>query len=350
MDNDRSGKKGYEMEEHLRNYFNKSGYYVIRGVPFNFGEADTTDIDLWIYTRSSSLHRNISVVDIKNKKAPKAMERLLWVYGLKKAVQADNAIIATTDKRQLVKDFGQKLSVQVLDGNFLNKLKNTQGRPNGRVTEEQFFDLFSDAELAKLDGDWKSKLTFAKSFFSSGISYNTCNALIEEAQFFANKIIETTTRRDLATRCFYLLCSYISICIDYLLKDIAFLDHAPRTEELMNGFTYGSSGKGGTKKTIENALSLVEQYSDSDSLSVAKIRTKIERDLDNLGTNILAEYFSKPESFRPLVEIAKELELAAYQDKIIPFSELSLNLKSQVFVFLDFWKINRTQFIDKLSQ
>lgn len=350
MNSESNGKKGFEMEEHLRHYFNKSGYYVIRGVPFNFGQSDTTDIDLWIYARSSSLHRNISVVDIKNKKVPKAMERLLWVYGLRKAVNADSAIIATTDKRQLVKDFGQKLGVQVLDGNFLNKLKNTQGRPNGRISEEQFFDLFTDAELAKLDGDWKSRLNYAKSFFSSGISYNTCNALIEEAQFFANKILETTSRLDLATRSFYLICSYISICIDYLLKDVAFLDHKPRTEELMNGFMYGSSGKGGTKKIIENALSLVEQYSDSDSLSVAKIRSKVEKDLDKLGTNILAEYFSKPESYRSLVDVAKELELAAYQEKVIGFSDLNLNVKSQIFVFLDFWGIKRTTFINKLSR
>ena len=38
--------KGPRMEELLRSYFIKAGYYVARGVPFIYEGFDVTDIDL----------------------------------------------------------------------------------------------------------------------------------------------------------------------------------------------------------------------------------------------------------------------------------------------------------------
>ena len=37
--------KGPKMEELLRSYFLKAGYYVVRGVPFVYEGFDVTDID-----------------------------------------------------------------------------------------------------------------------------------------------------------------------------------------------------------------------------------------------------------------------------------------------------------------
>lgn len=44
--------KGQKMEEILRIYFLKSGYYVSRGIPFKYRNFDVTDIDLWLYNGS----------------------------------------------------------------------------------------------------------------------------------------------------------------------------------------------------------------------------------------------------------------------------------------------------------
>jgi hypothetical protein len=74
--------KGYLMEELLRNYFLRSGYYVVRGVPFVYEGFDVTDIDLWLYSRTSSVSREVTIVDSKNKKTPQAIEGIFWVQGL----------------------------------------------------------------------------------------------------------------------------------------------------------------------------------------------------------------------------------------------------------------------------
>ncbi len=80
--------KGYRMEESLRSYFLKTGYYVVRDVPFVYGGFDITDIDLWLYGRASSVSREITIVDAKNRRTPQAMERIFWVQGLRQATNA----------------------------------------------------------------------------------------------------------------------------------------------------------------------------------------------------------------------------------------------------------------------
>ncbi|VCV83952.1 hypothetical protein BANRA_01843 [Escherichia coli] len=84
------------MEELLRDYFMQAGYYVVRGVPFVYEGFDITDIDLWLYSRTSSISREITIVDIKIK--TQAIERIFWTKGLAEAVGAGNAIVASTEK------------------------------------------------------------------------------------------------------------------------------------------------------------------------------------------------------------------------------------------------------------
>lgn len=94
------------MEELLRNYFLNLGYYVIRGVKYKYEGFDITDVDLYLYGRSSSLTRERINVDIKNKKTPQAFERILWVNGLKELLKFDSCIVATTDQRSVINAFG----------------------------------------------------------------------------------------------------------------------------------------------------------------------------------------------------------------------------------------------------
>lgn len=90
--------KGYKMEELLRIYFLQVGYYVVRVVPFVYEDFEVTYIDVWLYGRASSVSREITIVDSKNKKTPQAIEQIFWVQELKLATKATNPIVATNDK------------------------------------------------------------------------------------------------------------------------------------------------------------------------------------------------------------------------------------------------------------
>src|SRR5205085_8304786 len=103
--------KGDDAEELLREYFLCLNYYVARGVHFTYGGEDITDVDLWLYQRQSPVSRQRINVDIKNKKTPQAIERILWARGLQATLGLDQCIVATTDNRPTVVDFGRDHNV-----------------------------------------------------------------------------------------------------------------------------------------------------------------------------------------------------------------------------------------------
>lgn len=195
--------KGHIAEELLRAYFSKAGYYAIRGVPFSYEGFDVTDIDLWLYSRASSVSREITIVDAKNKKTPQAIERIFWVHGLKSATKATNAIIATTDKRPEVKAFGKELDIVVLDGSFLARLGSRDGLDPLRLSDEELSSSLESYSLGKFDGNWKGKISFCKSLLSKGLTFDNCNEWLNQGKFFAENAASNLQQRENALRCLY---------------------------------------------------------------------------------------------------------------------------------------------------
>jgi hypothetical protein len=334
--------KGYLAEELLRAYFSRAGYFVVRGVPFTYEGFDVTDIDLWLYSRSSSVSREIAIVDAKNKKTPQAIERIFWIKGLQKAVGASKAIVATTDRRPEVKDFGKELDVVVLDGNFLARLGSPEGYNPSRLSDEEFFQIVADYTLGKLDGDWKGRVRLCKGLLSKGLTFDNCNAWLGHAKFFALNSMENQRQRVLALRCLYMICSFVALSIDYLLEELAFVEQQERATLLKEGFTYGSRGRSGLKKVLEIALGLVEQHAEDGALTSRQVRSSVERQLDSLQVDILAEYFSKPGVGRGLFAVAKEFEQLSMQRVFVEHSSASVELKSMLYCLMDHWSIDRS--------
>lgn len=341
----RKSDKGQKMEETLRIYFLKSGYYVARGVPFKYKSYDVTDIDLWLYNRASSVSREITIVDVKNKKTPLAIERIFWVKGLQRAVNATNALVATTDKRPEVKEFGKEMDVFVLDGNFLNKIKKYENHLEHRITNEEMYSMLDDYSLGKLDGNWKGKLIESESLLGLGLNFDNVNALIENARFFVNQILTKPSQKEIALRCFYKICSYIAITIDYLQRDLSFMEDVDtRKKALVEGFRYGTKGEKRIKQVIDMSLSFVEQYSDNGKVTANQARYNINKQLDSYQANILSDYFSNHEVLQSLFKSAILFEELSMNKKFINHANSSIEIKGLISVLLDFYSIGRVDF------
>jgi len=336
--------KGYQMEELLRNYFLKLGYYAVRGVPFIYEGFEVTDIDIWLYGRTSSFSREVIIVDSKNKKTPQAIERIFWVQGLRIATKASSAIVATTDRRQEVKDFGKKLNTTVLDGVFLSRLINSDNSNNDRLTDEDFYNEFSFYQLSKLDGDWKNRIKLSKSLLSMGLSFDSCNKWLIEGRFFAEQSITKQNQRELALRCLYLICSFIAVSVDFVMKEISFQEQPERIKLIKDGFTYGSRGNAGVNKMINLAMGLVEQHATDGKVISQQVRRSVEHQFEQLNTGILAEYFSRNEVSRSLFNVARELEKMAMSRHFFTHQMASVETKSLLFCLLDYWGIARNYF------
>src|SRR4051812_8673108 len=98
--------KGAQLEEVVRAYFAKQGFFAIRSLPLRFDGEDVTDIDVWVYARQSASVRVRVVVDVKNKKTPRALERILWTKGLQALTGADRSFVVTTDAGPHIVRFG----------------------------------------------------------------------------------------------------------------------------------------------------------------------------------------------------------------------------------------------------
>lgn len=336
--------KGYQMEESLRNYFLKAGYYVVRGVPFIYENFDVTDIDIWLYSRNSPVSREITIVDAKNKSTPKAIERIFWVKGLAMAANATSAIVATTEKRPEVKSFGHGLGVVVLDGTFISKLSTSESIITNRISDEELMAEIGTYDLNKLDGDWKGRVRLSKSLLATALTFDTCNEWLNQAKFFAEQAVTKENRRQTALRCLYLVSSFLAIGVDYCMKEISFLEPLDRSRIIKEGFTYGTRGSAGIKKITDLALGLVEQHTPGGVRISGQVRNSILSQFEKLNTSTLGEYFSKVEVSRTLFTVAKEFEQIAMNKEFQSHQDASPEVRSMLFCLLDFWGFDRSTF------
>lgn len=337
--------KGFVMEEALRSYFLQNGYYVSRGVPFRYDNFDITDIDLWLYHRTSPFSREVSIVDIKNKKTPQAIERIFWAQGLKSAIKANNAIVATTDRRREVTDFGRDLGIVVLDGSFLSRLDKLDNLLNERLTEEEFTALIQSYALEKMDGGWVSRIRLCKSLLASDLGFDICNEWLYHLGFFLEQAMTRPQQREIAYRCCFLVFSYLAIAVDYLLKEILFLEQPMRIQMLRDGFTFGDRGKAGMEQILDVTMNLVEQHADNGTSISAQVKSSIRKSLSSSNSAILAEHLSKNDVARSLFQVAVELENAAMSRGFIELMNIGIEAKSFILCIADYFGVERSRLL-----
>jgi hypothetical protein len=340
METNRNITKGELMEELIRNYFLNSGYYVVRGVKYRYEGNDITDVDLYLYGRSSSITRQRMNVDIKNKKSPQAFERILWANGVRELLGFDSCIVATTDQRPVIHKFGQLHKTIILDGAFIAKMRSNT-YPN-RLTEDEITSRFGQHRSYKTFGnkDWRFIYEESKSKLLSEQDFAGFNSELSYLGYFIEKIITDIQKREDATRLTYLILSHLLIIIDFILKDVAFLDTRDKEKKLSDGFKFGNLGREGVDKIISMAVQISGNRSASSFL----------KSLEGIPTDILKDFFSKNENTKNLFNWAKEFERIGYNKEFINPENIDTSLKGVISLFLDFFGIERKKFFDPFSK
>lgn len=326
--------KGEQMEELLRKYFMDSGYYVSRGAKYRFDGNDVTDVDLFLYMRESSMIRNRINVDIKNKKTPQAFERILWANGVMKLLQFDSCIVATTEKRTAVHSFGLLHKTVVLDGFFLAKLK-----PDGetRLSEEDLMEQLSKFTSYNFfkNKDWRFIYEASKSKLLSELDFSGFNSAIILSRYFIEKILVDEEKRSLALRMLYIVVSHSLIIIDFILKDVVFLDQVSKENRLSEGLKFGNLGREGVDRIIKLASSISKTPA-----------TNLLASMDNSSTDVLKNFFAKNENSKITFSLAKEFESLGYQVNLLFPNSTTSGVKSVLGVYLDYLNIERKRFFD----
>lgn len=331
-------QKGELIEEQLRNYFLNSGYYVARGIKYNYRENAITDIDLFLYGRFSSLSRERINVDIKNKRTPKALERILWTIGLREVLKFEKCIVATTEKKEEIRSFASENSVLLLDGTFLNKLEEL---PSSRLVEEELIKLLSQFKSYNQfkNKDWGSIYNSSKSKLLNELDFSGFNSDMVLLKYFLGKCYDIQ-KKEVACRCVYLITSHILIILDYIIKELVFLDADSKGKRLNDGLKFGNLGKLGIEKTIDMAIKI-----SGSNKSVNYIKDLFA----SLPTDILKEYFSKNENTKNIFNYAKQFEVLGFNRHVVNPNELSIELKSLLGLFIDYSELNRKKIYEMFS-
>ncbi len=337
--------KGERTEELLRDYFLELGYYVIRSVKFTFKEFDVTDVDLFLYSKSSPFSREKTIVDIKKKKTPQAIERIFWTKGLQEALGMDKAIVATTDNRPDVSEFGKRNKINVLDGNLIIRIEERFKRiTRTRITEEDFIELMKKESIGDLYGNWKEKTDEIKTLLIKDINFNTCNRILKSIKEILEYCI-TSNKNELSRRLLYLYISYFLIVLDYSMKDLSFIEEEQRKQSLDMFFRYGQTGYQRTKEIIGYIQSFLSSIPNGSTIHRDTIKEAVESDISNIKAEILAEYFSKATIASKLFDISKYFESYAYIIDLPEVGKLPVESQSIIALLLDFFSIDRKKIL-----
>jgi hypothetical protein len=339
-----TGDKGYIAEEALRGYFRSAGYFAVRGIPLTYRKFDVTDVDLWLYLKTSTLTADRTCVDIKSKRTPQAMERVLWTRGLKEILRVDRAIVVTPDNRPETRDFGTAHGVGIMQGDFLH-LAIATFPPTGRLTEEEFYSIINTACIVDSKIEWRSWFKRLKSRLLDSLNFDGCNKFLVQTRLLLDEYLASSKSSVASVRLLYIAIAYFLICLDYTSRSFVHLDLSVRASILTNGFRYGEGGRQRTDDVVQMATLVLAEAGKADFLSAETLRIEFEKQTSDYPAEILGEYFAKGESLKSLFGIARNFEEHAYAKTLLLPHEISSEQKAILGLICDFFRCDRKAII-----
>jgi hypothetical protein len=344
------GSKGLDLEEMLRAYFLRAGFFVARGVALQHGGEDLTDIDIWLYERPTGSSRRRQIVDAKSKNKPKAVERLLWTKGLAELLEVDGAYVATTDSRPLLRGIAKKLGIALLDGADLRRIGESEkvAYPD-RLTEEEFLANIVKFDRIRRDRTVHTFYADIKSSLIDGFGAATINRALDTFGAVTSLAVSLHPDSDdaqLAARMSQFAASIVALSIDFVVSEFSFRTVDERRTALINAIRYGNSDEAAGRERIVLATELLRKYGPNGEVTGRAVETAIMRDLQNIPAEIVGEFVAKHIRQDELFQIAKRLEHSAFSRVLPSFDTLGTDEKSFVAALLDFSGVDRSRFAD----
>ena len=333
-------RKGPRLEEVVRAYFALQGFFALRGVDLRFEGDMVTDIDVWLYGRPSASIRTRTIVDVKDKRSPKAFERILWTRGMQLALGCDRAVVATTYNNPKVKRFAREQGVALLHKEFLDRLRDRIDTSK-RMSEEQFVELIVGYEEHKLDGDWLRTIADVRSAVVSVSGYPAFNKAMTAFRFFSERALTRSQHREQAIRSAYVSAAIACIALDSALEQSLYEGQKERYRAIADGVTYGDSRDLRTQKSIRAVLDVISSGLENGQVIARQVREEMDNLFSSVRADIVAEYFSREHNASTLFAVAKELDDGGYAPDINLLKGLSVEAKSVLGVFCDFAQVKR---------
>ena len=333
--------KGALGEESLKNYFQSNGFIAIRGIKYRYNKIDISDVDVFVYAKVGGFLRQRINVDVKNKKTPQAIERIFWTKGLMEALKFDKCVVATTDKRYDTKQFGEELGVQVIDGEFMEKIQTRYLEGQESISEEELEAMLNGYLYSAPKRTYMSMINDAKQLCISQFQYSGINLLINDIKLMIQEMRATSIDSPKNLRSIYFLIGCLEIAFDYRFSQMSFSTREQKSRRITDGFKYGDLGSENIQRMFQMSLSLAE----SAGVSMAQIdhlRADFEDSLSDEHYERLSDYVSKQDVINGIYDCAKETIGIAYSKKIVRPIDLPAISKGILAIMADQAGIERS--------
>lgn len=344
--------KGEVAEETLAEYFRAAGFFAVRGIPFRHEGADLTDLDVWLYERGAGVSRRRFIVDSKNKKTPKVVERLFWTSGLRDALELDGAFVASTSPREETQKIARRVNVALIDVTALTRANGGEEiNSKSRLSKEDI-----DRFLASMDKEHESKLwrstrddVVASVIMAFG--GGTANVALRAAKFYAEQALSSapgSRTREIAQRMLYFALAFAAISLDFISARNAFQPIAHRKADLEDTLRFGTDPDE-TKRRITLAVDLVRGYLPNGPAISNQLRSKIDAATAQMPVDIIADVVMKMAGKGHLFEAGRTLERAAYEAQVPALSALTTDARSFSGATFDFFGLDRVKMSEALK-
>jgi hypothetical protein len=340
--------KGHQLEELLRAYFLRAGFFAVRSVPFQHAGDDLTDIDLWLYERPTGSSRRRQIVDAKSRTKPKAVERLLWTKGLVQLLDVDGAYVATTDARPMLRGISKKLGIAVLDGSDIRRISASEKviYPD-RISEEEFIFKITSVDKARRTKDFQLQYHDIKLSLIDNFGAGTINRALDSFAFLCSAAVTAhpnTGAAEIALRLSYFAGAVVALAVDYIGSEVSFRTSDERRAALINAIRFGDIDEAPALERMRLAIALLEKYSASGDAIGRAIEAAVKKDLKNIPAEIIAEHVVKSTKPEDLFQIAKRLEHLSFSQVVTPFDALGIEDKAFIATLLDYSGVDRSRF------
>lgn len=335
------------MEELVRAYFLRAGFFVMRGVPLRHAASDLTDIDLWIYERSAVFARRRTIIDIKDRKSPQAAERLFFVKGLSSIIAVEGAGVATTDNRPALRELARKHGLLWIDGADIQRLKESDALASlNRITEEELNSEIAAVDKAREGKVLREKIDHLKSAVADRFGPSCANTAIDGFQSFAREVVNahpSSAAAKATARLAYLSAAIAAAAFDFASADCVLRPPAERVRHMIGAIRYGADSEGAFAN-LRWAETAIREYLPNGAGAAQIVRDKFLAEFEAIPAQGLAEIIVKLSNSDKLFTIAKALEKAAYSSALPSFDFLDADAKGFLGALLDFAGVNRMRF------
>ena len=349
-----AGRKGYIVEEVLRSFFLRRGFFVVRSVPVVYGSSALTDVDIWLYGKSTGGSRQLLICDSKAKNRPKAIERMLWTTGLMHFLKADGAYVSTTDKRQEIRGIASRLSLQLIDGNDIQRIRKDRSIAyKERLSDEELSEQLAARDESIGDRFLRDTKDAILSSLTDGFgARSACRALelFGKAALRASSVPPNSDCARVASRLAYLAAAIACVSLDYVSREAVVQAPEDRRRRLLETVRLGRLRDEVGQQALEMALLLVSKYGPGGRSAARAVELKLNDELDQIPAEIVADTVAGIVRQGDLFAVARDLEMSSYRREVPTFDDMRLNVRAVLGAFLDYSGIQREMFCGALAE